>query len=104
MLENDFAALVDYVLPRPILIPIGFPCCKFVVLGNWISDAVTADCCLDSRGGSLERKFWRVNADHNQSAIFIFVVQAGDMRQGAHAVYASRGPEIDQHDFATQIR
>src|SRR5438105_10996122 len=57
VLVDDLAALIDDVLRRPILIAIGVPGPRVVVLRDRIGDAVPLQRGLHIGCGSLEREF-----------------------------------------------
>src|SRR5205823_10981756 len=81
VLEHDLAILVDDILRRPITVTISVPGLRVVVLRHRIGDAVPLQRRLDIRGGAFERKFRGVNADDDETAIPVFGVEPGDMRQ-----------------------
>src|SRR6266550_656758 len=68
MLEHDFSALIDDVLRRPILVAVGVPGLRIVVLRDWIGDAVPLQRRLHVGCGSFERELRRVDADDDEAA------------------------------------
>src|SRR6478735_1634889 len=81
VLKHDLSVLVDDILRGPIAIAVGVPCLRIIVLRHRIGDAVPLKRGLNVGGGALERKFRRVDADHDETAVLVFGVEPGDMRQ-----------------------
>ena len=68
VLEYDFSALIDNVLRRPILVAIGVPGLRVVVLRDRIGNSMPLQRGLDVGCRSLERKFRRVDAERGRLA------------------------------------
>ena len=65
-----------------------------------MADAEAGDRLPDVLDLLLEREFRRVDADHDQPLILVLFRPGADIGQGADAVDAGIGPEIDQNDLA----
>src|ERR1700729_1628849 len=67
MLEDDLSALIENVLRRPVLVPVGVPGRVFIVLCDRIVDAVPLEGGLHIAGGFLERELRRMDADNDEA-------------------------------------
>ncbi len=93
---------VDQVVGRPIVVVKGAPQLAVVVDGDRIGDAEIPDGLFDIGLVALKGEFRGVDADDNQALIAIGLVPGLHIGQRAQTVDARIGPEIDQHDLATQ--
>src|SRR5512133_52707 len=48
----------------------------------------------------LKREFWRVDADHNQAVVFVFLRPSAHIRKLAPPVDAGISPELDENNFS----
>ena len=94
MLEHDLPTFVDDILRRPILIVVGVPRCKFVVLRHRVSDTVALDGGLYGVGGLLESKLRRVDTNDDEALVLVGVVEPSDVGQRVDTVVAAIRPEI----------
>ena len=90
MLEHDLPTFVDDILRRPILIVVGVPRCKFVVLRHRVSDTVALDGGLYGVGGLLESKLRRVDTNDDEALVLVGVVEPSDVGQRVDTVVAGR--------------
>jgi hypothetical protein len=104
VLEHDRPTSVDDILRGPILIVVRIPGRLFVVLRHGIANAVALNSGLHVFGGLFEGKLGRMDAYHNETLVLISVVKPGDVGQSVDTVVATVCPEIDQDDFAAQVR
>ena len=68
-----------------------------------IGDAEILDGLADVADVAFEGEFGRVDADDHQPVFPIAFVQRFDVGDGADAVDAAVGPEVDQHDLAPEL-
>ncbi len=61
------------------------------------------DLCDNAVSFSFMGKFWTVNANHTQAALFQFGFKFVQSREGSITVPAIKGPEIDEHHIAAQV-
>ncbi|SMP00021.1 hypothetical protein SAMN06265221_1562 [Paracoccus laeviglucosivorans] len=99
----DLALGVDEVMRGPILVLEGAPDGIVVVDRNRIGDRQVGHGLFDVGKLFLKGEFRGVDADHDQSLILVFLGPGPDIGDGAQAVDAGIGPEIDQHDLALQL-
>ena len=99
----DVAVGVDEVLGRPVLVAVGVPGAEFVVLDDRIVDAFGSIAVFDVAGFALERELGAVDADDRQAVLAVALVPGLQVGQGADAVDAAVGPEVDQDDLAAQL-
>ena len=96
----DLAARVDQVLGRPVLVAEGVPGAVVVVLDDRVGEPVLLDRVGDVARVALERELRRVDADDDQPVALVRSYQDSTLGQGADAVDAGVGPEVDQHRLA----
>src|ERR1700722_15020034 len=100
---DDSPFLVDQIDCWPVLIAVGVPRCVFIVLRDRVTDIEVLDGCLDVVSVVLERIFRRVHAPHDQTLALVFLIPALHVGEGIDAVAAGIGPEVHQHDLASQL-
>ncbi len=93
---------IDEIMRRPILVFEGAPDGIVVIDGDGIGDLEIADRLLDVVDVLLECELRRMHADHHQPLILVLFRPGADIGNGAQAVDAGVGPEIDENDFALQ--
>src|SRR5207244_11567723 len=52
---------------------------------------------------SLERKFRRMDADHRQALVAVFLSPGTNVGKRPQPVDAGKGPEVDQNDFPPKV-
>src|SRR5258708_5725801 len=82
VLEHDFSALVDDVLSGPVLVAVGVPGPRLVVLRDRIGDAMPLQSGLYVGCGSLERKFRHVERRGIEPVADAGEVWRGVLRRG----------------------
>ena len=103
MVVANAALGVDEIVGRPVLVLEGAPDGEIIVHGDRIVDAQAAHRVADVGLGLLEGELGRVDADDDQALVLVLLGPGANVGQGAQAVDAGVGPEIDDHDLAAQL-
>src|SRR5436190_18983497 len=103
MVIADAALRIDEVMGGPESVVERAPQIVAVVERDRITDAEIADRAGDVRRLALEGELGRVNADHDEAVLAIFLVPRLHVRQRPQAVDAAVGPEIDHNDLAFEL-
>src|ERR1700752_2260671 len=101
MAVADSSRGVDEVQRRPVLVVVGVPGVVVVIEADRERDSSLAYSALDVSHGSLERKLWRVHADHNEFR-HVPALHLPQERHCSLTVAARERPELDQYDMAKQ--
>lgn len=103
VLVDDPTALVDQVEGRPVAIAEGVPSSVVIVLGDRIGDAESAYRLIEIGRYLFMCILGRVHTNDDQPLIAIAFVPLLHMGQGALAVDAVIGPELDENDLSAQL-
>lgn len=98
---TDLTIGIDQVMGRPIVVFEGAPDIVVVVDGNGIVDLEVANRFADVVDLLFKGKFRRMNANDDKPLILVFFCPGADKGNGANAVDAGVGPEVDKDDLAT---
>src|SRR5262249_43022352 len=98
----DAALRIDEIQRGPILVAETAPYDVLAVDRDRIVDAHVLHGPADVARVLFERELRRVDADHHQALIAIFLVPGADVGHGAAPVDAGVSPEIDEHDLPAQ--
>ena len=101
--EANPATAVHEVLGRPVLVAVGVPGRRVVVLGDGVAQSVLGDRGADVGRLALEGELRRVHADDHEARAAVAPIPGLEGRQRADAVDAGIGPEVDQHDLSAQL-
>src|SRR6476661_10704323 len=103
MLVTDLAVHIEEVVRGPVFIIERAPNLVFVVYRDGIQDAQVTNSLLHIGKIFFERKLRSVYAHDNQSALPVLLSPGSQIRDRAEAIDAGIRPEVDQHDFPTQL-
>ena len=87
---------------RPVLVVEGSPDGMVTVDRDWIVDPQVFDGLAHIGQIFLKREFRRVDADHYQALIAIFLVPHADIGERSQPVDAGVGSELDEDDLSAQ--
>src|SRR5262249_48848431 len=93
---------IDEIQRRPIIVVEGAADYRLAVDGNRIVDPQRLNLPADIVDVPFKSEFRRVDTDHDQSLVFVFLRPGTDIRKRAQPIDASVGPEIDENDFSAQ--
>ncbi len=96
----ELAGCVEEVVGGPVLVMEGLPDAVVVVHGDGVLDTQVADGFADVGLVLLEGELGRVDADDDETGVFVLVVPGLDVGEGAETVDAGVGPEVDEDYFA----
>ncbi len=99
---GDTAGLVDEVLGRPVLVAVRVPRVHLEVDGHRPGDPEALDRRGDVGALLLEVELRGVDADDDQAAAAVRLLEVLQVGDGAHAVDAGERPEVDEHNLAAQ--
>src|SRR3954464_5693481 len=102
MMAAYVALRIDKVMRRPVLIIERLPDRVVVIEGHRIFNPEIAHGALHVAFVLFERKFGRVNPEHDQAMILVPLVPTRDVWQGTQTVDTGVGPEVDQDHLAFQ--
>src|SRR5215212_3316823 len=97
----DEAVSVDQVPRRPESLPVSAPDSVVVVQNYRIVDIRPPDGFLHVGDILLEPELRRVDPDHEQAVVIVFLVKRVDVRLRVLAVETAIRPELDQHHLLT---
>ena len=104
MVVPDASLRIDKVLRRPILVVEGAPNEIVAVHGDRIVDPQRFNLTADVVDNLLKSVFRRMDADHDQSLILVFLRPCAKVSLRAQPVDAGVCPEMDEDDFSAQAR
>src|SRR5439155_8491919 len=70
---------------------------------DWVSDSQCLSLLADIVDVSLKRKFRRMDADHRQAFVAVFLSPGTNVGKRAQPVDAGKGPEVDENDFPSKV-
>ena len=103
MVVADPPFAIDEIMGGPEAVFERAPQPEVVIERDGIVDAELGNRLADIGGFPLEREFRRVDADDDQAMLGITIMPGADVWQGAQAIDAGIGPEIDQDDLAAKL-
>src|SRR4051812_7740988 len=99
----NLAAAIDEIHGRPVLVSVRIPSDEVVVQPDRILEPVLLDGTLDVLNGPLKCELGTVDADDPEVGL-VLVVQSTQEWEGALAVHAREGPELEQDDAVAKGR
>ena len=103
MLEAHLAGCIDEVMGRPVLIVECVPDGVVAVERNGIRDGKLLHGLLHIGQLLLKVELRRVDADDHQAAVLVLLRPGADVGNGAQAVDAGVGPEVDEDDLSSEL-
>ena len=94
MVVNNIAIDIDKIFARPIFISKGIPGGVVVIKHDWEINPKFFHSFFYVSFFFLKSKFRRMNANHNQSVIFVFFIPCGHIRKRALTIDARVGHDI----------
>src|SRR3954451_8275460 len=99
----NLAGAIDEVHGRPVLVSVRVPSDEVVVQPDGIVEPVLLHGTLDVLNGPLECELGTVDADDPEVGL-VLIVQSTQEWEGALAVHAREGPELEQDDAVAKGR
>src|SRR6184192_348466 len=88
---------------RPVVVVEGSPNLVVCVDRDWVSDSQCFSLLADVVDVSLKRKFRRMDTDHHQALVAVFLSPGTNVGKRAQPVDARKGPEVDENDFPSKV-
>src|SRR4051794_5839604 len=93
---------IDEIERRPIVVVERLPECIVIINCDWMLKAYVLHGAANVINVVLECELRRVDADHHQSVMLVFLGPRADIRKCTLPIDAGIGAEIDQDDLAAQ--
>jgi hypothetical protein len=100
---DDVAFWIDQDQGRPGSDRVGIPDLVIAVHGHRVRHVVAPDCPPDILGVFLLAELARMHADDHERPVSVLLLQVLEVGQHVHAVDATVGPEVQQHDLPGQF-
>ena len=94
---------IEEVVRRPVIVLERRPHDQLVIERDGVADVQILDRLAHIIGIAFEGEFRGMDADHHQSIVGIGVVPGAHIGNGADAIDAAVGPEVDEHDLALEL-
>ncbi|MOA22820.1 hypothetical protein D3C78_1434060 [compost metagenome] len=103
MVVANLALGIDQVMRRPVAVIKGAPDLVIIVDCHRVIDLEVRDGLPDIVDFLFKGEFGCVDTDDDKALIAVFVCPRPHIWNGADAVDAGIGPEVDEDDLATQL-
>src|SRR4051812_24332741 len=102
MMMSNTPLRIDEIQSRPIPVMEGLPYRMLIIDGDRVIDAHLSHGPANVVDVLLKSELRRMDADHHQSLVLVFLGPGADIRSRSQPLDAGVGPEIDEDDFSTQ--
>src|SRR5215218_7444724 len=102
MMMSNTPLRIDKIQSRPIPVMEGPPYGKLIIDGDRVFDPSLFHGPANVVDVLLKSELRRMDADHHQSLILVFLGPSADVGSRSQPVDARVGPEVDEDDFSPQ--
>src|SRR3982751_6554220 len=102
MMMSNAPLRIDEIQSRPIPVIEGPPYGMLIIHCDWVIDPPLFYGPANVVEVLLKSELRRMDADHHQSLILVFLGPSADVGSRSQPVDAGVGPEVDEDDFSAQ--